>query len=101
MCVNTAETIQEHDEILTQVLNRAKEQNIMLSFDKVHLRASEVKYLGTIITHQGMKSDPSKVKAAFEMTIPTGKLGIRCLLGIINFLAPHIPIMSTITALPL
>ena len=93
-----AETIQEHDEILIQVLNRAKEQNITLNFDKVHLRASEVKYLGTIITHQGMKPDPSKVKAIVEMTTPTDKPGIRRLLGMINFLAPHIPSMSTITA---
>jgi len=45
-----------------------------------------------------MKPDPSKVKAIVEMTTPTDKLGIRRLLSMINFLAPHIPNMSTITA---
>ena len=45
-----------------------------------------------------MKPDPAKLKAIVEMTTPTDKAGIRRLLGMINFLAPHIPNMSIITA---
>ena len=45
-----------------------------------------------------MKADPTKVKAITEMATPTDKAGIRRLLGMINFLAAHIPDMSTITA---
>ena len=93
-----ATTIEEHDKILAQVLQRAKERNITLNFDKLQLRVSEVKYLGTIITPEGMKPDPAKLKAIAEMTTPTDKAGIRRLLGMINFLAPHIPNMSIITA---
>ena len=65
-----ATTVEEHDKILAQVLQRAKERNITLNFDKLQLRVSEVKYLGTIITPEGMKPDPAKLKAIAEMTTP-------------------------------
>ena len=50
-----------------------------------------------MVTPQG-KPDPMKVSAIVEMTSPTDKAGIRCLLGMTNFLAAHIPNVSTITA---
>ena len=92
-----AENTDEHDKILHQVLQRAEEQNIKLNFDKLQLRMSEVKYLGTIVTPDGIRPDPTKVEAIMEMPTPTDKAGVRRLLGMINFLAAHIPDMSTIT----
>ena len=53
-----ASTVQEHDSILRQVLERAKEHHVRFNFDKLQLRVSEVKYLSTIITADGMKPDP-------------------------------------------
>ena len=93
-----AKNNQEHDHILTQVLERAKERNILFNLEKLQLRVNEVKYLGTIVTPEGTKPDPSKVKAIVEMAPPQDKAGIRRLLGMINFLAAHIPNMSSITA---
>ena len=69
-----------------------------LNFDKLQLRVNEVKYFGTIITHEGMKPDPAKVKAIAEMPTPHDKAAVRRLLGMINFLAAHIPNMASITA---
>jgi len=48
-----------------------------------------VKYLGTIIS----KEDPGKVSAISNMPVPTDNH----LLGMVNFLADHIPKMSNIT----
>ena len=95
-----ATTIEEHDEILAQVLQRAKEQNITLNFEKLQLRVSEVKYLGTIITPEGTKPDPTKLKAIAEMTTPTDKAARYQQIIRYDklFIAPHIPNMSTITA---
>ena len=92
-----ADSIQEHDKILTQVLERAKERNIVFNLEKLQLRVNKVKYLGTIVTPDGTKPDPSKVKAIVEMDPPQDKAGIRRLLGMLNFLAAHIPNMSDIT----
>ena len=50
---------------------------------------NEVRYLGTMVTPQGIKPDPAKVSAIVEMTSPTDKVGIRRLLGMMNFLAPQ------------
>ena len=59
-----------------------------------------MKYLGTIVSQEGMKSDPTKVQAIAisKMPAPTEKASVRHLLGMINFLAPHIPNMATIVA---
>jgi len=62
-----ASTVEEHDKILQQVLDRAIERNKKFNFDKFQLRVSEVKYLGTIITYQGIKPDPSKIEAIAQM----------------------------------
>ena len=85
----TAKSNQEHDHILTQVLERAKDHNIVFNLHKLQLQVNEVKYLGTIVTPEGTKPDPSKVRATGEMTSSTDKADIRCLLGMINFLATH------------
>ena len=45
-------SLQEHDQILRQVLERAKERNVRFNYDKLQLRVPD-----------GMKPDPSKVKA--------------------------------------
>ena len=60
-----AKSVEEHE--LTQVLQRAEERNITFNFEKMQLRVDEVKYLGTI-TKEGMKPDPTKVKAIIEAT---------------------------------
>ena len=62
------------------------------------MHKNEVKYLGTIVTLDGIRSDPAKVEAISGLPTPTDKASARRLLGMINFLAAHVPDMSTITA---
>ena len=92
-----ASTVEEYDKILHKVLQQAVEQNVKLNFDKLQLRVKEVKYLGAIIIHEGMKPDPAKVTAIVEMPVPQDKAAVRCLLGMVNLLASHIPNMASIT----
>lgn len=95
-----ASDIEEHNVILHQVLQRATECNVKLNFDKFQLCVIEVKYLDTIISHEGMKPDPAKVKSITVMLTPNDKPAVCRLLGMINYLAPHIPNMASI-CLPL
>ena len=67
-------------EFYTQVLERTKERNVRFNFSKLQLRVPQVKYLGIIITADGMKLDPDKVKALVDIPIPTDKPDVRCLL---------------------
>ena len=58
-----------------------KELKSTINFNKLQLRVPEVKYLGTIITADGMKPDPDKVKAIVDIPTPTDKADVRCFLG--------------------
>ena len=71
-----ASSIKEYDQILTQVMQRAKDRNIVFNLNKLQLRVSEVKYLGTIVTPDGTKPDLTKVQEIVEMIPPTDKPGI-------------------------
>ena len=57
-----------------------------------------VKYLGTIITAEGVKPNPAKIAAISNMSNPTDKSAVRRLLGMVNFLANYIPNVASITA---
>ena len=93
-----AKTPIEHDTILSQVVQRAKSWNLQLNVDKCQIRRSEVKYVGHLITSQGLKPDPSKVKALQEMPAPKSKEEVRRFLGFIQYLAKFIPNLSEVDA---
>ena len=59
--------------------------------DKVQLNRSEVNYLSHIVSADGLKPDPDKVKAISQMPNPTDKLGVQRLIGTLNFLRAYIP----------
>ena len=93
-----ADSVDEHDRILQKVLERARERKVKFNFDKLQLRVNTVKYLGTIIGADGVKPDPAKIVAISNMPTPTDKSAVRHLLGMVNFLANHIPNVASITA---
>ena len=70
------------------------------NWDKLQLQVNTVKYLGAINSEEGIKPDPAKVNAFANMPTRTDKAAVQCLLGMVNFLATHIPSMFMITALP-
>ena len=88
----------EHDEILTQVIERAKSWNLKLNYDKCHIRKSEVQYVGHLVTARGLKPDPAKVRALQEMPAPKTKEDVRRFLGFIQYLAKFIPNLSKMDA---
>ena len=66
-----AATVQEHYAILCRVLERARDWNVKLNWDKLQLRVNAMKYLGTIFSEEGIKPDSAKVEAISNMLIPT------------------------------
>lgn len=94
----TGSTLKEHDDILIKVLERAKMKNVKFNKDKFQYRISEVKYMGHIISKEGIKADPDQVKAIKKMEAPSSKADVRRLLGMLNFLSKFIPNLSKVTA---
>lgn len=56
-----------HDDNLMKLLQRARECNLKLNREKLHLHLSEVLYIGHIISADGIRPDPEKVVAIQEM----------------------------------
>jgi len=87
-----------YDEIMCKVLKRAEQKNVKFNKDKIQFKVKSVKYMGNIISENGLRPDPDKIRAILDMPPPEDKAGVQRLLGTVNFLAQYIPNMSEITA---
>lgn len=89
---------QEHDRILEKVLNRAQEVGIKFNKNKCRFKQKEVKYLGHVLTTDGIKIDRERVKAIIDMKEPTNQKELLRFLGMINYISRFIKNVSEITA---
>ena len=64
-------TFEEHLERLEIVFNRLKECNLKLASKKCYLLQREVKYVGFIVSEDGISTDPSKVDKVKNWPTPT------------------------------
>ena len=91
--------VEDHDKNLIALLERCSEKNIKLNPKKLQLRKQEVPYIGHLLTPDGLKPDPNKVKAILEMPTPTEKQSMQRLLGMITYLAKFLTNLSDVTEL--
>jgi len=91
-------TLEEHDERLRQVLERARQHNLKLNKKKCQLRKDEVAYVGHVITKDGLKPDPEKVRAVVEMKPPQNLKELRTFLGFVQYLGKFLPNLATESA---
>ena len=89
---------ESHDTALKHVLDRARARNITFNQSKIQLRVDKVKYLRSIVSAEGFRPDPDKIKAIVDMPQPQNKQDLQRLLGMDNYLSQYIPNMSEITA---
>ena len=66
-------TEDEHDTRLRAVLDRCRQLNLKLNLSKCQFKKSELKYLGHILTSEGIKPDPDKVDSISHFPTPTTK----------------------------
>lgn len=77
----------DHDVKLRQFLNRCREKNIKLNSEKFRLRQQEVPYIGHLLTADGLRIDPEKIRAVRDMLKPTDVKGVQRLMGMVNYLS--------------
>ena len=70
---------EEHDKNLHQVLRKARSVSLKLNANKCHIGLSEVKYVGHVISSEGLKPNPERVKAIIDMPIPKCKPEVQTL----------------------
>ena len=86
--------VEQHDERLREVLERAKSHQLRLSLKKCKIRQSEVSYVGHLLTADGVRADPEKVRAVIEMEQPKDISEVRRFLGFIQYLSKFLPSLS-------
>ena len=77
-----------HDSVLEKVVYRAKSYN-----PKLRVRKRQVPYVGHIISAEGLKPDPEKVRAMKEMPQPTTKEDVRWFL---SSMAKFLPMLAKV-----
>ena len=86
----------EHDANLKRVLDRIQASGLKLNKEKCIFGQSQIKFLGHIISEEGVKIDSVKAKAIDDMPPPTCVKELRRALGMVNYLARFIPQAQTV-----
>lgn len=93
-------SLQEHIISLTKIFRRLSEYNLKVQIDKCNFFKRESEYLGHIITPDGVRPNPSKIKVIQEISLPKTVKEIRSFLGLTGFYRKFIKDYSRI-ALPM
>ena len=83
-----------HDLNLRKLLKRARECNLKFNFKKLKLRQKSVKYMGHLLTRDGLKPDPAKVEAVQNMPKLSSVNDVQRFIGFVNYLSRFLPRLS-------
>ena len=88
----------EHINNLDKVFKRLNEHGLRLKPSKCTFFSSELKFLGHMITSNGVEKDPSKIQAILDWKRPTTVTEVRQFMGLCGFLRKFIKNFATIAA---
>ena len=78
-------TIEEHREIVREVLKRLQDNDLYLRPEKCEFKREEIEYLGMIIRQNEVKMDPAKVEAIAGWDTPKNLKALQAFTGFANF----------------
>ena len=83
------------NEALRELQKRCSQRNIMLNDEKSVLKQTQVKFMGHMVTTEGVQADQSKVEAILNMPAPTDVHGVTRLCGMIQYLSKFLPNLAS------
>lgn len=89
-------TFDKHLEILNKVLEAFQETGFKIKPAKTYLLRKQVKYLGHLVSEEGMVPLDNNLKGIMEFPAPTTIRKVRQFMGMVNFYRRHIPRCSEI-----
>ena len=88
-------TPSEHDARLKEVEKRLKTAGFSINVEKCNIRKSELKFLGHVISKDGICPDPEKIKCIAQAPEPKSPLEIKSFLGMASFYSKYCPNFSS------
>ena len=91
-----AKTFSDHLEALEEVFKRLSRAGLKIKLSKCHFITNTVRYLGFLITADGLKTDPSKVSVILNVEVPKNVKDVRAFLGMASYYRRFMPNFSHI-----
>ena len=88
---------EDHDRIFRALLERARAKQVKFNKTKLQLKVKHAHYCGHLLTPDGVKADPEKVRAIQEMPASTDANGVQRFIGMVNYLFKFVPGFSSVT----
>ena len=88
----------EHDRRLHKFMKVTREHGLVLNKKKCEVKSNSVKFFSCVYDKHGAHPDPSKISAIKEMPAPQNKGELQSFLGMVTYLSPFIPQLSSHTA---
>jgi hypothetical protein len=80
-----SKTLKEHKEHVKMVLRKLRAAGLQASISKCEFHVTRTKYLGFIISTDGVEADPEKVAIVLNWKVLTTVKGVQSFLGFCNF----------------
>jgi hypothetical protein len=87
----------DHRQHVREVVQRLIDAGLQIDIDKCEFETTKTKYLGLIVTPNGIEMDPEKVKTITEWQAPTSLKDLQRFLGFANFYRRFIQGFSKVT----
>ena len=89
--VTATETIEDHLERIREVFECLREAGFKMRAEKCDFMRTETKYLGRVVSAEGIKPDPAAVSKIQEWMPPRNKEELQSFLGFANYYRDFIP----------
>ena len=89
--VIATETVEDHMARLREAFECLREAGFKMRVAKCDFMKSEIKYLGRVVSAEGVKPDPKAVAKLRDWEIPRNKTEMQSILGFANYYREFIP----------